>query len=54
MNEQPETLLAAVRYFADLEICNAYMRPFIGQLGNCGFDESSKSVPSVSVLTQGE
>ena len=25
MNE-PETLLAAVRYFADLEICNAYMR----------------------------
>lgn len=25
MNE-PETLLAAVRYFADLEICDRYMR----------------------------
>ena len=26
MIEQPETLLAAVRYFADLDICDAYMR----------------------------
>ena len=24
--DHPETLLEAVRYFADLEICNAYMR----------------------------
>jgi hypothetical protein len=23
---QPETLLAAVRYFADLDVCNTYMR----------------------------
>ena len=26
MNESPETLLEAVRYFADLDICNEYMR----------------------------
>ncbi len=26
MNDQPETLIAAVRYFADLDICNDYMR----------------------------
>ncbi len=26
MESQPETLLAAVRYFSDLEICDAYMR----------------------------
>lgn len=26
MNETPETLMQAVRYFADLSICDAYMR----------------------------
>ncbi len=26
MNEQLETLLAAIRYFSDLDACNAYMR----------------------------
>ena len=26
MNSHPETLLAAVRYFADLDVCDQYMR----------------------------
>jgi len=26
MNELPQTLIEAVRYFSDLEICNAYMK----------------------------
>ena len=26
MNDQPETLMAAVRYFSDLAVCNEYMR----------------------------
>lgn len=26
MSETPKSLLEAVRYFSDLQICNAYMR----------------------------
>lgn len=30
---EPTTLLAAVRYFADLDVCNEYMRRFVRKFG---------------------